>query len=98
VSNPVPALLAGWRQLRAELRALEEAEHPPVIDRFGRVWAWVDGDLYEHDGLLAWPLDAVLDPNSGLPRPGLAQENPNYADLCAVCRRVTALPGVQLRP
>lgn len=32
---------------------------------------------------------AALDliPSLSLPRPGLAEDNPNYAGLCAVCRR-----------
>lgn len=86
MSNPVPRLLDHWQQVRAELRALAEAEHPPIFDRHGREWTWQDGDVYVHDGLLAWPLASVRSPEAGLPTPDLAERNPNYAGLCATCR------------
>lgn len=79
-------LLEGWQEARAQLRALEHAEHPDVTDRHGRRWAWVSGDLYSHDDTLAFPL--VMLEELELPRPGLADENPNYARLCDTCRRV----------
>lgn len=84
MSNPVPSLLSTWRSLRAELRAAEEASHPDVYDGYGRRWVWKDGDLYIHDGLLAVPFDLIQ--SWGLPTEGLADRNPNYAGLCAICR------------
>lgn len=44
--NPVPGLIAEWQRLRAEIRALEKAEHPDITDVDGRVWTWWKGDLY----------------------------------------------------
>ena len=79
-------LLEEWQEARAQLRALEHAEHPDVTDRHGRRWAWVSGDLYSHDDTLAFPL--VMLEELELPRPGLADENPNYARLCDTCRHV----------
>lgn len=84
-TNPVPALLSHWSALRAELRAAEEAEHPPFQDTYGRTWHWKTDDLYVHDNLLAFPQHLI--PSLRLPAPGLAEDNPNYAGLCAVCRR-----------
>ncbi len=83
--NPVPAMVDRWRELRAELAAIEQAEHPDQTDEFGRVWTWWKGDLYRHDDTLAVPLDMIslLD----LPRAGLAEDNPNYSKLCQTCRR-----------
>lgn len=83
--NPVPALLETWRSLRAELRAQEEAEHPPISDAYGRTWIWWKGDLYRHDDTLAVPKDMIE--IMSLPRPGLAEDNPNYTNLCSICRR-----------
>ncbi|MFG3715815.1 hypothetical protein [Micromonospora sp. NPDC047730] len=76
-------MLAEWRSLRADLRAMEEAEHPDVTDALGRVWTWVSGDLYRHDSM-AWPLAHVLNPAVGWSRAGLL-DNPNYR-FCGVCR------------
>lgn len=77
------------RRVLAErgISAVERAEHPDVVDHHGRVWTWKDGDLYVHDGALAWPLVFVLDGRHGLPEPGLADRNPNYSGLCLICRR-----------
>lgn len=72
-----------WQALRAELAALERAEHPDITDRFGRVWVWKSGDLYSHDRTLARPRDHI--DQIGLPSARLA-DNPNYAGLCARCR------------
>jgi hypothetical protein len=77
---PGARLVAEWQQARAELRAIEEAEHPPVTDRFGRVWTWKDRDLYVHDQM-AWTPQMIE--RGGLPSAVLAG-NPNY-DLCAIC-------------
>lgn len=84
MSNPVPALLARWQAVRAEIRVLEEREHPDIQDAYGRRWVWKDGDLYVHDGLLAFSKDMISSLN--LPQPGLAEDNPNYAALCGICR------------
>lgn len=81
----VSTLVDEWWVARAVQRELERAAHPDITDRFGRVWTWKDGDLYTHDNTLAFPL-AFIDDRIGLPRPGLADENPNYAGLCAICR------------
>lgn len=82
-SNAVDA----WQQARRDVREWERAEHPDITDRFGRVWVWKDGDLYTHDDTLAFPR-AFLDDRIGLPRPGLADDNPNYSRLCDICRHV----------
>lgn len=87
--DAVGRLLDEWQVARATLRLIEEAEHPDIIDVHGRVWTWWKGDLYRHDGVLAWPLSLIRDPAFGLPRAGLADGNPNYASLCAICRRET---------
>lgn len=63
-----------------------EAEHPPIVDRYGREWAWWDKDVYIHDGTLAFTRDAIQDPRLGLPSPECAA-NPNYSKLCAICRQ-----------
>ena len=91
MDNPVPAMLEEWRSLRAELRAAEEAEHPNIVDRFGRVWIWWKGDLYRHDDTLAVPHDMIEIMN--LPRRGLAEDNPNYAGLCFICRQEESEPN-----
>jgi hypothetical protein len=76
-------MVEDWRATRAELAALERAEHPDITDRRGRVWIWSSGDLYHHDGLLGFPKALIAD--LGLPSPRLV-DNPNYAGLCDVCR------------
>lgn len=81
----VRRLLQDWTNARAGLRALEEAEHPPMTDHYGRVWTWSAGDTYIHDGLMAWTREMILRQDAGLPSPELAG-NPNYAGLCAICR------------
>lgn len=80
--GPAAGLVDAWQAARAELRALEVAEHPPFADRHGRTWEWKDGDLWTHDGTLAFTRSMI--DTAGLPKPGLAG-NPNYADLCAIC-------------
>ena len=59
-----------------------------ITDRFGQVWTWAGGTLYTHD-CLAMPVTLLLDGRIELPRPGLAEDNPNYAGLCAICRHET---------
>lgn len=76
--------LAAWQAARAELRALEEAGHPPFRDRFGRLWTWVSGDLWHHDDTLAYPR-SMIDDLTGLP-PEKLRSNPNYWKLCGICR------------
>jgi hypothetical protein len=87
------AFIESWRHARAELAAIERAEHPDVTDRFGRVWTWeteISGTgrprgRYVHDGTFsADDADAVA--RWGLPPERLAS-NPNYAGLCETCRQ-----------
>jgi hypothetical protein len=80
----MPDAVEDWMSLRAELRRAEEATHPDITDPHGRTWQWKDGDLYTHDATLAVPRDMIE--TSNLPPVGLADRNPNYAGLCAVCR------------
>lgn len=47
-------VLAEWFAVRAELAALERAEHPDLVDAEGRRWQWWKGDLYRHERK-AWP-------------------------------------------
>jgi hypothetical protein len=76
-------MLAEWVALRREIAALERAEHPDIVDRHGRSWAWGGrGDLYSHDRTLAVPVDWITESN--LPPETLA-DNWNYWRLCAVC-------------
>jgi hypothetical protein len=78
------AYLDSWHAVRAELAAIERAEHPDITDGFGRVREWSGrGDTYHHDGTLAFPKRWI--PDLGLPSARLAL-NPNYAGLCDVCR------------
>lgn len=81
----ISGMMDRWRELRAELAAIEQAEHPDVTDRHGRTWVWWKGDLYRHDGHLAFPLEMIVHPRFGLPAPRLA-DNPNYPNLCETCR------------
>ena len=77
--------LADWYAVRAELRAAEEAEHPPFRDRFGREWTWFGrGDTWHHDDTLAMPRD-MAEALASLP-PERLRDNPNYWKLCATCR------------
>lgn len=78
------AAVARWRAARAALAEIERGEHPDLTDRFGRVWVWQFGDVYVHDGCLAWPQPMIL-ANDRLPSPALAS-NPNYR-LCRTCTR-----------
>lgn len=80
----VRALLAEWQELRAEMRALEEAEHPPFLDKFGREWTWWKGDLWHHDNTSACTRD-MIDRIATLP-PERLRDNPNYHKLCGICR------------
>lgn len=89
-------LLDRWHAARAELRALEVAEHPPIIDKFGREWTWKDENLYTHDSM-AWPATIFDGPDSyGLPKAS-ALNNPNYV-FCDTCKGVSesALEGTPL--
>lgn len=90
-ADPMPATLDAydaWMALRAELRALDVAAHPDIVDTYGRVWVWRDRELYSHDDTLCVPRHMVM--TFGLPRKGLADDNPNYARLCATCRHESA--------
>lgn len=75
--------ISEWLALRAEIRALNQAEHPDLTDRFGRVWTWVEGDLYTHCGM-TWPRQ-VLDWDTFTLPSGTVRSNPNY-HLCEICR------------
>lgn len=84
----VRGMLADWQAAHAELRALEEAEHPPFTDQWGRVWTWMGrGDTWHHDDTLAYPRDMIDGAYAlrGLP-PESLRDNPNYHRLCAICR------------
>jgi hypothetical protein len=80
----VGSMIEEWRALRAELRAVEEAEHPPFHDKFGRLWAWKSGDLWTHDSTLALTR-GMIDDFRRLP-PEKLRNNPNYWQLCDICR------------
>lgn len=80
--SPWQRKLADWITTRAELRAIEETEHPDIVDHFGRAWVWRSGDLYAHDQTLA--LTASMIDEAGLP-PATLATNPNYYRLCAIC-------------
>jgi hypothetical protein len=77
----VSGMVDEWTAARRQLRALEEAEHPDIIDPHGRAWKWKIGDLYTHDGM-AFPSGLI----QGLTLPSAeALTNPNY-DWCAICQ------------
>lgn len=59
-------LVDAWLEARRELREIEEVAHPDVTDALGRVWRWMDGDIYTHDGM-AWPLEYITAERIGLP-------------------------------
>jgi hypothetical protein len=77
----VGRMLDEWRQVRGELAAIEAAEHPDIVDRFGRAWRWKGGDLYAHCGN-AIPEKWIA--GSGL-APVALKENHNYYPLCDIC-------------
>lgn len=81
----VGAMVDEWQSLRAEIRALEELEHPSITDVLGREWTWWQGDLYRHDSM-ATPVYMIGTDRS---RPGRwpcasLPANPNYR-WCAYC-------------
>lgn len=76
------AKIQEWQGLRAELAAVEAAEHPDITDHHGRTWVWIGGDLYRHDDL-SWPLAFITDGQHGLPSRS-ALINQNY-DHCIIC-------------
>lgn len=76
-----------WQDLRRQVVEDERHEHPPITDKFGRVWVWKRHDLYTHDDTLALPGEWLRAGRVDLPRPGLADVNPNYQRLCAICNR-----------
>ena len=80
--DAVSSLIDEWQQLRAEMRAIEVAEHPPITDKYGRVWTWKDRDLYVHDQL-AFTADMVRSERVGLPK-AMLRDSPNYR-LCGIC-------------
>lgn len=84
MSETVRKMLSDWQQGRAELRAIEEAEHPDITDHHGRVWVWRSGNIYAHDDTIAIPEELIA--TAGLPQHGLADKNSNYRRLCAICR------------
>jgi hypothetical protein len=66
--------------------SVEWVPPPPITDHYGRVWTWVNGQLYSHCGM-AWTSDMIRDPASRLPS-GAILTNPNY-DLCPICKGET---------
>lgn len=85
-TRTVGRLIADWQAARAELAAIERAEHPDITDHHGRVWTWKPGrgDVYVHDGM-AFPKDFLTEPGHiGLPTQKVL-DNPNYGHLCAIC-------------
>jgi hypothetical protein len=80
----VSKMVEEWRSIREEIRRLEELQHSPITDKYGRVWVWKDMDLYTHCGM-AWPKSALDNPDHyGLPTKG-ALDNPNY-QFCEICK------------
>jgi len=95
----VRGMLDEWQALRAELRAIEVAEHPALTDKFGRVWTWTCHDCYHHDNTLALTRD-MIGRLASLP-PERLRGNPNYWQLCEICRsqwadRSPVFPRVRL--
>lgn len=93
-TSHVRAAVAEWHALRKAVADTEWEEHPPITDKFGRIWYWRRGDdcggrsdLYVHDDTMAIPGDWLRAGRVGLPLPGLADTNPNYSKLCSICRR-----------
>lgn len=76
----VTRVLGEWHALRVVLRELERAEHPDIIDGYGRTWTWKDNNLYVHCGTAA-PADTI--DQFGLPTQK-ALDNQNYK-LCSAC-------------
>lgn len=62
----VARLISEWQTARAELAALEHAEHPNIVDVKGRVWTWWKGDLYRT------PMPDVYPPTPERPEGGKA--------------------------
>lgn len=83
-TETVGRLVDQWQAARAALTELERAEHPDIVDRFGRVWTWRGrGDLYRHCGM-AFPGDWLKeDGRIGLPSQR-SLDNPN-SDPCTIC-------------
>jgi hypothetical protein len=78
-------IVAEWQAVREEIRTLDRAHHPDIIDRHGRawVWRWDDsyGSQYAHCGSLV--SSDRIGGVSQLAGAGTLN-NQNY-DLCAVC-------------
>lgn len=78
----VADLITKWQNARAELAAIERAEHPDITDHLGRVWTWFGrGDTYRHCGNAA-PSYMIND--FGRPSQRVL-DNPNYGELCDIC-------------
>lgn len=84
VAGPAEPLVDRWLAARAALAEIERAEHPDVVDGYGRVWRWKFGEVYSHDDTLAFPRHMI--DGAGLPSAELA-DNPNYSKLCQTCRQ-----------
>jgi hypothetical protein len=95
VHDVIAVKLAEWQALRRELAATERREHPDIIDRYGRIWEWRGGELYTHDGTLAFPVDFVTHPGLRLPKVECA-DNPNYWRLCSICRQEWPMAQLEL--
>ncbi len=81
----IAALIDEWQAVRAQLAEIERAEHPDIVDEYGRTWTWRGrGDLYVHHGF-AFPERMV---RAGVGRPSkVLLDNPNY-DLCDICKGI----------
>ncbi len=83
MAGPIGHLLDEWHVLRAKLSEVDKRLHPDIVDRFGRAWVWIGGDLYAHDSM-AWTRGMIEHPQAGLPSES-ARSNPNYS-FCDICR------------
>jgi hypothetical protein len=81
VIRAVSGAVDAWQAARAALAEIERAEHPDITDRLGRVWTWMQGEVYTHCGM-AYPGGWVAAMSKPANRYML--DNPNY-DLCDLC-------------
>ena len=73
----VSEMIEKWISVRAELEALERAEHPDITDKYDRVWVWKSKELYTHCGM-AWTQGMIDKGLFTLPRV-------HYAGMCSTC-------------
>jgi hypothetical protein len=72
----VSGMVDEWKQLRTELQDVEQSEHPDIVDCLGRLWTWVDKDLYRHDNM-ATTRNIIESTGLRFPQPKIL-DNPNY--------------------